>query len=137
MMAYQIIASTNAVSAVCGAVAGGGILIFILIRALHPSAKSLSAAEANVIFCSRVGVLQILIGVAGLASSFTFTSSLLTMISGATAVGSLKSFNRAREIVTDRSSNCCCQPFQAANNAIAGIVFSFLDLTINVSLRSR
>jgi len=47
---WHITSGTNAVAAICSLVAGGGLLIFILIRAFHPAAKSLSSAEANVIF---------------------------------------------------------------------------------------
>lgn len=131
----QITSGTNAVAAICSLVAGGGLLIFILIRAFHPAAKSLSSAEANVIFCSRVGVLQIFIGIAGLASAFTTLSSILTLCGGAVAVATMKNLSFASDIANHRAA-ACSHPLHAANLAIAGIVFAAIDFIINISLRA-
>ena len=131
----QANSGVNAVASVCTLLVGGGLLAFILLRNFAPGAKSLSAAEANVIFCFRVGVLQILIGIVGLVASFAFVSSVLMLACGSVVVATMKDLKSATEIGQGRLS-ACSAPFHGANLAISAIVFGVIDLLSGIAMRA-
>ena len=131
----QATSGVNAVAAICGVIVGGGILLSILLRAFAPGADKLSSADSNVIFCFRVGILQILIGIVGLLSSFATISSVLLLACGSVVVATMKDLKSATEISQGRLS-ACSAPLHGANLAISAIVFGVLDLASGIILRA-
>ena len=123
-------------AAICGVLVGGSLLLFIVFRLAACQSTVLSSAEANVVFCFRVGILQILVGIAGLLGSFATVSSVLMLAGGSTVAATMKDLKSAIDISKGRLS-ACSAPFHAANLAIAGIVFGIIDAVTGVILSTE
>lgn len=122
-----VVAGTTAVAVLSGVLVGVGLIVLFLLRSAS-AGSGISLFTANVNFAFRVNVLRIIIGFAGIISSYAYYSSTLAFLGGITALWAIRNHKDAQS--RDYA-------IYATNTGICGVIFGLTDLLVFSFASSR
>lgn len=118
--------ATTAVAVVSAVFVCGSLAVLYFWR---PTSRS-SPAEKTVGYLVRFNLLRLLLCAVGLSFSFAFISSALSAVSAGIALAGMRDLQTAVDLSFGRLRSSCSHPLNAANLAVAAIVFSLLEIVM-------